>query len=72
MAKGTQRDKAWKTALFSTLIEDSTPSASEVAENAGVSERTARDTMTYMAEQGILIKERVGNRTRYRRGNLLE
>lgn len=65
MAKRTVRDLLWTYSIKRTHRDGGAITAPELATMADTSERSARDVLKTMAENGILRAERRGRAVRY-------
>ena len=65
MVKHTTRDRLWTFALKRTHRDGNAITSHRLAEMADTSERSARDVLKTMAENGILRMERKDDRVRY-------
>lgn len=65
MAKYTVRDRLWIFAMKRTHRNGEAITASQLANMADASERSARDVLKTMADAGVLRDEKVGRKTRY-------
>lgn len=65
MAKQTTRDVLWTYAMKRTHREGKAITAADLAVMADTSERSARDVLKTMSENGILREERKGKTSRY-------
>lgn len=65
MAKRTVRDLLWTYAIKRTHRDGGAITASELALMADTSERSARDVLKTMEENGILRADRKGRSVRY-------
>lgn len=71
MATTRPRDGVWILALARTARGE-TVTHHEIAEDADVSSKTAREVLTVASENGLLIKEMKGRKVRYRLGDALK
>lgn len=65
MAKATVRDKMWTVAMKRTHRDGNAITAPKLSKMTGASERSARDCLKTMAENGVLRAEVKGNGARY-------
>lgn len=65
MAKGTTRDQLWTYAMKRTHRDEGQITASELSKMAQTSERTARDVLKTMVDNGILRLDQKGRKVRY-------
>lgn len=65
MAKGTARDRLWTFTMKRTHREGGQITSGELARMAQTSERTARDALKTMADNGILRIDQKGRNVRY-------
>jgi len=70
MAKHTQRDGLWITALRKTHTAGDSITADQLADLTGASERSARDVLKTMSENGFLKYQEKGREVRYIPNNL--
>jgi Fic family protein len=70
MAKNTRRDGLWISALRETHTAGQAITAEKLAKYTGSSERSARDVLKTMAENGFLREEKKGREVRYIPGEL--
>lgn len=72
----TKRDQVW-TRVVEEFLSAESPTLSThpdyIAEETGVSERTARDTLKAMAERGLVEEDRIPNgRVVYKRAGVFD
>lgn len=66
MASPTIRDRAWIETLNNLLGDGNAVTPEYLVNSAGVSERTARDTLKVMASEGFVEEDRIPDgRVRY-------
>jgi len=63
----TTRDAVWTFTLKSLYSNSKTKSAAEIAEIAGCSERTARDTLHVMEEAEFVKRKLVDGKVKYQK-----
>lgn len=66
MAKQTARDRLWTYAIKRTHRDGGVITAADLSTMAETSERSARDVLKTMEENGVLTSEKRGRIVRYR------
>jgi len=70
MAKQTTRDRLWTYAIRRTHGNEKSITTAELSKMANASERSARDVLKTMAENGFLQYDKRGREVRYIPGEL--